>query len=169
LHVQQLLHLFLFCAIAVGTHHRPFPCHLHVNKLFFYPLKVLLPLLFGVHVFVMASVMCHLAPFYHYLCKKSCNDEVQHWLLSSPSQRTCKLLLPSFCSGEQCHALTQLLWCFLLGYMFFKAMKFVIWVTESCIGLDNCTHTRPTAARGSTVPTHYPPIYPDYYTTSRPI
>jgi len=45
-------------------------------------------------------------------------------LLSSPSQRTCKLLLPSFCLGKQCHALTQLLWCFLLTHMFFKATKF---------------------------------------------
>jgi len=53
------------------------------------------------------------------------------------------------------------------------------WKAESCIGLDNCTHTRPTVARGQLYPpithpwhlvhTHYPPIYLDYYTTSHPI
>jgi hypothetical protein len=78
---------------------------------------------FGVHVFVMASVMCCLVPLYHFLCTKSWSGEVQCWLLSSPLQRTCKLLMPSLCLGEQCHALTQLLWCFLLFHMFFKAMK----------------------------------------------
>ncbi len=95
-----------------------FSCHLQVSKLFFYPLKVLLPFLFGIHVFVMVGVMCRLAPFCHFLCAKSWSSEVQHWLLSSPSQRTYKLLLPSFCSSEQCHALTQLLWCFLLVHIF---------------------------------------------------
>ncbi len=104
--MQQFLHLFLLCAIAVGAHHRPFLCCLQVSKLFLYPLKVLLPSLFRVHVFVMVGVMCCLVPFYHFLCVESWSDEVRYWLLSSPLQRTCKLLLPSFCLGEQCHALT---------------------------------------------------------------
>ncbi len=107
--MQQLPHLFLLCTIAVGVHHRPFLCRFQVNKLFLYPFKVLLPLLFGVHMFVMVGVMCYLVPFYHFLCGESWSGEVRHWLLSSPSQRTFKLLLPSFCLGEQCHALTQLL------------------------------------------------------------
>ncbi len=87
------------------------------------PFKVLLPSLFCVHVFVMVGVMCHLAPFCHFLCAKSQIGEVQRQLLSSPSQRTYKLLLPSFCSSQQCHTLTQLLWCFFLIHMFFKVMK----------------------------------------------
>jgi hypothetical protein len=41
--------------------------------------------------------------------------------------------------------------------------SYVVFITESCIGLDNCTHTRPTAARGSIVPTHYPPMRPSPY------
>jgi len=68
--VQQLLHLFLLCAITVGSCHHPFSCCLHVSKLVFYPFKVLLPLLFGVHVFVMVGVMCRLAPLCHFMCKK---------------------------------------------------------------------------------------------------
>jgi hypothetical protein len=121
--VQQFLCLFLLCVIAVGARHHPFSCRLQVSKLFFYPFKVLLPSLFDVHVFVMDGVMCCLAPFYHFLCAESWNDEVQYWLLSSPSQRTYKLLLPSLYLGEQCHALTQLLWFFLLAHIFFKTMK----------------------------------------------
>jgi hypothetical protein len=64
----KLLCLFLLCAITIGAHHHPFSCHLQVNKLVFYPFKVLLPSLFGVHVFVMVGVMC---PFCHFLCAKS--------------------------------------------------------------------------------------------------
>ncbi len=32
--------------------------------------------------------------------------------------------------------------------------------SESCIGLDNCTHTRPTAARGQLYPPMAPCPYP---------
>jgi hypothetical protein len=49
-----------------------------------------------------------------------------------------------------------------LGYVYLSMHNYHIVVrgmAESCIGLDNCTHTRPTAARGSTVPTHYPPMH----------
>jgi len=68
--VQQLPHLFLLCMIAVGVRHRPFLCHFQVNELFLYPFKVLLPSLFGVHVFVMVGVMCCLVPFYHFYVEK---------------------------------------------------------------------------------------------------
>jgi hypothetical protein len=83
--VQQLLALFFMCAIVVGVHHRVFSCHFQVSKLFLYPFKVLLSLLFGVHVFVMVGVMFHFVPFYHFLRAKSWNGEIQRWLLSSPS------------------------------------------------------------------------------------
>jgi hypothetical protein len=41
-----------------------------MNKLFLYLLKFLLPLLFGVHVFLTTSVMCQLAPLYHFYVQK---------------------------------------------------------------------------------------------------
>jgi len=66
--VQHFLCLFLLCATAIGACHCPFSCCFQVSKLFFYPLKVLLPSLFGVHVFVMASVMCRFTSLCHFLC-----------------------------------------------------------------------------------------------------